>query len=220
MSETGEGMKDMVLTINMNPRDGCHCAVCGGNCDHGHGVPMLEGKLVSNEWAGPWGGFPACLDCYNAHADGRLRTYDAELAHYLADGAKPMTLAEAARRLEAAEDELLRERAWLEELRQKYVERVMEAVNAEASRDALRREVEDWQHKHHAAVGEAEGLQEKCRALTKERDHWKANHGNVVRSKRVKDKLIRKLWDKLVMAKKADAALAEGKGEGGRPTGC
>lgn len=52
------------LLIEMQTR-GEPCAVCGAETDGRHGVPMYEGRVVSNYWEGEWGGFDACLDCFD-----------------------------------------------------------------------------------------------------------------------------------------------------------
>lgn len=65
-----------MLVIDMNPKN-YECVVCGNACDGTHGVPMLEGELVSNEWEGEWVGRHACIDCFHKHARNELPTRDA-----------------------------------------------------------------------------------------------------------------------------------------------
>jgi hypothetical protein len=73
-----------ILNIHMQtPGYGDVCFVCGGEASGFHGVPIVNGDLVSNDWPGPWGGVPACEPCYEKHERGELRTYDAEYRHLL-----------------------------------------------------------------------------------------------------------------------------------------
>lgn len=71
-----------MIVIDLNARD-TKCVVCGGDVDGSHGVPMLEGRLVSNDWRGPWVGVDSCRECHDKHASGLLRVHDTALSHYL-----------------------------------------------------------------------------------------------------------------------------------------
>jgi hypothetical protein len=61
------------------------CSICGADTVSRWGVPRHNGDLVSNAFAGEWGGSPACETCFNDHAAGRLVTYDD-----LYEGRRPM----------------------------------------------------------------------------------------------------------------------------------
>jgi hypothetical protein len=77
-----------VLEIRMQsrPAEGEPCRFCvDGICDGYHGLPIFNGDVVSNDWRGDWGGVPCCPDCYQRHADGRMRTFD-HLYQHLMDG--------------------------------------------------------------------------------------------------------------------------------------
>lgn len=49
------------------------CSVCGAPTPARWGVPRDDtGLIVGNDYAGPWGGTPACQGCYRLHQTGAL----------------------------------------------------------------------------------------------------------------------------------------------------
>lgn len=55
---------DQICLIDMQDRS-CTCVACGkGESDGKHGVPMYEGRMVSNSWPFGWVGVDACPDCF------------------------------------------------------------------------------------------------------------------------------------------------------------
>lgn len=58
-----------VLVIQMQRGDH-YCCNCGLSCDQAQGLPMYEGEIVPNDWAGEWCGANACRACFEAHERG------------------------------------------------------------------------------------------------------------------------------------------------------
>lgn len=42
------------------------CGACGKPCTGAYGIPMFEGRVLSNHWLGEWFGRDACRECYEA----------------------------------------------------------------------------------------------------------------------------------------------------------
>jgi hypothetical protein len=78
MSETmGE-----ILVIDLTPRPLTDCAACGVECISEQGLPVDDnGDFVDNDFAGEWGGVPACRRCFDVHAAGGVAALEAMLRH-------------------------------------------------------------------------------------------------------------------------------------------
>lgn len=55
-----------ILLIELFPRE-TECIVCETPLVNSRrGIPMYEGEVLPNDWDGPWAGFDACPECYEA----------------------------------------------------------------------------------------------------------------------------------------------------------
>lgn len=81
-----------ILEIRMQsrPGEGDPCSNCGEPSTGWHALPWFNGDLVSNEWIGDWGGQQCCLECYELHESGKLKTFDHLYTHIL-DGLRSFT---------------------------------------------------------------------------------------------------------------------------------
>ena len=51
-----------VIVVNLWPPES-ECVLCGAHLVG----PMYEGKVVPDDWPGPWAGFDVCGACYLKH---------------------------------------------------------------------------------------------------------------------------------------------------------
>ena len=47
------------------------CALCGAflYLREALSLPMYEGRIVPDDWPGPWAGFPVCTACHQKHRE-------------------------------------------------------------------------------------------------------------------------------------------------------
>lgn len=79
-------MADEVLEIRMQSPGyggGEPCCNCGKPSSGFHGLPIFNGDIVSNDWAGEFGGKPCCERCYDLHEHGQVPTFDHYYRHLL-----------------------------------------------------------------------------------------------------------------------------------------
>ncbi|HEY7233885.1 MAG TPA: hypothetical protein VH539_07030 [Gemmatimonadaceae bacterium] len=56
------------LIINLSPRRDTRCHACGATCAVEYGLAVdPTGEFVENDYAGEWGGVPACKPCFDVH---------------------------------------------------------------------------------------------------------------------------------------------------------
>lgn len=75
-----------IIEIRLDPPE-TECIACGVVCDVAQGLPMYEGEVVENDYAGEWAGFHCCRPCYEAHRDGGVAGLRARLLALVEAGA-------------------------------------------------------------------------------------------------------------------------------------
>ena len=67
-----------IRVITLWPHES-ECVVCGKHLvEPQYGIAMYEGAPVPDNWAGEWGGFDVCMDCYrkDRESNGDLEALD------------------------------------------------------------------------------------------------------------------------------------------------
>lgn len=87
-----ENTTDKPLVIRLDTPE-TECKACGAVCEKAQGLPMREGVFLENDDPGEWGGFDACLGCYEAHTAGGVAALMRRLALLVIDGRDPHGIA-------------------------------------------------------------------------------------------------------------------------------
>lgn len=70
------------IEIRLDARES-ECIACGAPLtDPRQGLPLYEGRIVKPDDSGPWGGYDACLRCWQLYEDGRYEELQAIMARW------------------------------------------------------------------------------------------------------------------------------------------